>query len=274
VTPDALREHLRAASDGDLLPWSVQTDAAARFGLELSAVEDAALASGLLPSRYRRNRGTVSVADQLRLFRSRVAVVGCGGLGGYLVEQLARLGVGRIAVIDPDVFEEHNLNRQLLSSPAALGRPKVAVAAERVAAVNPAVRVEAHHLAFSAANGPNLLAGCAAVLDGLDSTLVRLELAATCRALAVPVVHGAIAGWYGHVAVQLPGAEAVPFLRGGNRGKGVETTLGNPSFTPAVVASLQVAEASKVLLGRGTLLAGRTLFVDLLGMRFHELPHG
>ena len=84
------------------------------------------------------------MADQLRLFRSRVAVIGCGGLGGYLIEQLARLGVGTLVLVDPDVFEEHNLNRQLLSSPAHLGIPKVDVARERVAAINPAVTVEPH----------------------------------------------------------------------------------------------------------------------------------
>lgn len=269
----ALAEYLAASAEGDLLPWSAQTAAAARFGATLAAVEEAALSSGLLPARYRRNRQTVSVADQLRLLRSRVAVVGCGGLGGYLVEQLARLGVGRILAIDPDVFEEHNLNRQLLSTPAALGRPKVELAAERVAAVNPAVTVEARQVAFCAGNGPELLGGCAAVLDGLDSVLVRRELAGVCRALSLPLVHGAIAGWYGQVTVQLPGSDLQPFFPATGTGQGVESALGNPSFTPALVASLEVAEACKILLGRGEVLAGRTLFVDLLGMRFHELPH-
>ncbi len=270
----ALQAFLGARSDGDLLPWSAQAEAAARFGTSLAAVEGAALSRGLLPARYRRNRETLSLDEQRRLFGSRVAVVGCGGLGGYLVEQLARLGVGRLAVIDPDAFEEHNLNRQLLSSPAALGRPKVDVAAERVAAVNPAVTVTAHRVALSAGNAAALLSGCSAVLDGLDSVAVRRELAAACRDLGVPLVHGAIAGWYGQVAVQLPGEDLAPLLRASASGKGVETTLGNPSFTPAVVASLQVAEAAKVLLGRGRPLSGRTLFVDLLEMEFHLLADG
>jgi molybdopterin/thiamine biosynthesis adenylyltransferase len=272
VAPHPLREHVAARAEGDLLPWSAQAELAERLGTTLAAVEEAALACGILPARYRRNRETLSVQEQLRLFRSRVAVVGCGGLGGYLVEQLARLGVGRIVAVDPDVFEEHNLNRQLLSSPAALGRPKVELAAERVASVNPAVTVEPHRAALSADNGRALLDGCDVVLDGLDSVAVRRALAGLCRALGVPLVHGAIAGWYGQVAVQLPGDDLAPLLRDSATGKGVERTLGNPAFTPAVVASLQVAEASKVLLARGDLLAGRTLFVDLLGMRFHELP--
>lgn len=274
MSATTLRELLASRADGDLLPWSAQCEAARWSGQSLGAVEEVALGAGLLPARYRRNRETVSTADQLRLRRSRVAVIGCGGLGGYLIEQLARLGVGTLVVVDPDVFEEHNLNRQLLSSPADIGAPKVEVAAARVAAVNPAVEVVAHRAAFSRENGRALLAGCAAVVDGLDSVLVRRELAGICAALELPLVHGAIAGWYGQVAVQLPGGDLSPLLRASPTGKGVEAKLGNPSFTPAVVASLQVAELTKLLLGRESPLGRRALFVDLLAMRFEEVLHG
>jgi molybdopterin/thiamine biosynthesis adenylyltransferase len=274
MSANPLREFIAARAEGDLLPFGAQSEATRWFGKTFGEVEEEALGAGFLPARYRRNRETVSTADQLRLRRSRVAVIGCGGLGGYLIEELARLGVGALVVIDPDVFEEHNLNRQLLSSPADLGRPKVEVACLRVAAVNPAVEVVAHRTAFSRANGRELLAGCTAVVDGLDSVLVRRELAELCGALGLPLVHGAIGGWYGQIAVQLPGGDLSPLLRSSPDGKGVEARLGNPSFTPAVVASLQVAELTKVLLGRASSLAGRALFVDLLAMRFDEVGRG
>jgi molybdopterin/thiamine biosynthesis adenylyltransferase len=274
MAANPLREFLAARADGDLLPWAAQCEAARWFGNTLGEVEAAALGWGLLPGRYRRNRQTLSTEDQLRLCRSRVAVVGCGGLGGYLIEELARLGVGALVVIDPDVFEEHNLNRQLLSSPAHLGAAKVDVAHARIAAVNPAVEIAAHRVAFSPENGRALLAGCTAVVDGLDSVSVRRALAAVCAELGLPLVHGAIAGWYGQVAVQLPGGDLSPLLRASPSGKGVEGKLGNPSFTPAVVASLQVAELTKVLLGREAPLASRALFVDLLTMRFDEVRLG
>lgn len=273
MAANPLQEFLAARAEGDLLPWAAQCEAARWFGQSLGEVEAAALGHGLMPGRYRRNRQTVSTGDQLRLCTSRVAVIGCGGLGGYLIEELARLGVGTLVVVDPDVFEEHNLNRQLLSSPADLGAAKVDVARARVAAVNPAVCVVAHRAAFSRENAPALLAGCTAVVDGLDNVLARRELAAACAALGLPLVHGAIAGWYGQIAVQLPGGDLSPILRPSPTGKGVEAKLGNPSFTPAVVASLQVAELTKVLLGRGSTLAGRTLFIDLLAMRFEEVGH-
>ena len=269
----ALQQFVKGRAEGDLLPWSAQVEASRRFGVSVADVELGALEAGVLPKRYQRNRTTISVEDQLVLFRSRAGVIGCGGLGGYIVEELSRVGVGHLALVDPDVFEEHNLNRQLLSSPELVGTAKVEAARARVAAVNPAVTVAASRVALSAGNARELLAGCSIVVDALDNVLTRRELAATCRELSVPFVHGAIAGWFGQVSVQMPGGDILPLLRPTAEGKGVETTLGNPSFTPAVVASLQAAEAVKVLLGRGRPLVSRVLLADLLEMRFEEISY-
>jgi molybdopterin/thiamine biosynthesis adenylyltransferase len=263
---------LQSEADGDLLPLQAQSEAARRFAVTLAEVEEASLRCGLLPSRYRRNRRTISAEEQLRLFRSRVAVIGCGGLGGYVIEEAARVGVGTLVLVDPDVFEEHNLNRQLLSSVADLGRPKVDAGRERVASVNPAVTVVTHQAAFSEENGRQLVGGSSAVVDALDSLSTRRELVRVCRELEVPLVHGAIAGWYGQVTVQMPGKDMSGLL-GSGQGKGVEQKLGNPSFTPAVIASLQATELVKVLLGRPTSLAGRALLVNLLDMVFERLGY-
>ena len=268
---EALSMYVRNNSEDQLLPWRAQAEAAERFGLPLSRVERAALEQSILPARYQRNRRTITVNDQLTLFCSSVAVIGCGGLGGYVIEELARLGVGRLVVIDPDLFEEHNLNRQLLSSPADLGCPKVEAAVRRVASINPAVTVVPIRLAFSSGNGPSLLDSCSLAVDALDNISVRLELAETCSNMGIPMVHGAIAGWYGHVTTLLPGDPPLHGLYPRHCGeKGIEQHLGNPSFTPALVASLQVAEACKLLLGQGNLLHGRTLMIDLLSMEFNE----
>ena len=268
-----LQHFVKSRAEADLLPWSAQLEASRRFGMSLPDVELGALEAGVLPRRYQRNRATLTVEDQLALFRSRAAVIGCGGLGGYVVEELCRIGVGHLALVDPDVFEEHNLNRQLLSSLDLVGTAKVDAARARVAAVNPAVTVASYRAALSADNARELLAGCSVVVDALDNVLTRRALAAACRDLHVALVHGAIAGWFGQVSVQMPGGEILGLLRPTPEGKGVETRLGNPSFTPAVVASLQVAEAVKILLGRGKPLAGRVLLADLLEMRFEEIPY-
>ena len=106
----------------------------------------------------------------------------------------------------------------------------------------------------------------------MDSRSSRRALAGLGAAVGIPVVHGAIAGWFGQVTTLIPGEEALPFLYESAAEKGVEQDLGNPSFTPAVAASLQVAEVCKVLLGEGEPLRGRTLRFDLREMEFLETP--
>jgi len=264
---DSLPIFIRDHADVQLLSWDRQIEAAKRFSVTLAQVEEIALERGILPARYQRNRQAISVSNQLTIFRSCVCVVGCGGLGCYVIEELARLGVGKIVVIDPDVFEEHNLNRQLFSTPANLGTAKVNTAASRIGEINPAVTLIPVQASFSLKNGASLLDGCQIVVDALDSIKVRLELAAICTSKSIPLVHGAIAGWFGHVATQFPGDPTLKTIyQTWESGEGVEQHLGNPSFTPALVASLEVAEVCKILLGQGTPLRGRQLMIDLFSM--------
>jgi molybdopterin/thiamine biosynthesis adenylyltransferase len=269
---EALQQFLSEHSSNGLLPWSAQLSAAQRFGLSYAEVEDAALRSNFLPVRYQRNRQTISVENQLTLLHSRVAVVGCGGLGGYVLEELARLGIGNLVAVDPDVFEEHNLNRQILATLATIGCAKVRAAAKRIAEINPAVTLIPIQAAYTPQNAKQFFEGANVVVDGLDSIPTRLALAESCQQLAVPLVHGAIAGWYGQVTVQFPGDQELSVLYGREAGdKGVEQNLGNPSFTPALAASIEAAEVCKVLLHRGEPLRNRILMVNLLEMTFDEM---
>lgn len=268
-----LVQFLRDRSPDGLLPLSVQTEAAGRYGLTIPEVEDIALAENILPTRYRRNRQMISLPQQLALFRSRAAVIGCGGLGGYIIEELARLGIGMIIAVDPDVFHEHNLNRQLFATADQLGRKKVEAAALRVAAVNPAVTLRPVAEAFDAHNGADLLRGIDVAVDGLDSIPVRLLLAETCDSLGIPLVHGAIGGWFGRLATQFPGDRTMERLYPRNRElEGIEAGQGNPSFTPAVVASLQVAEVVKILLNIGVPIRNRCLTIDLYHLEVDDIP--
>lgn len=264
-------DYLKSRAHGDLLPWPVQQAAAEIYGLTVAAVEEAALEARLLPARYQRNRKTFSTDDQLKFLRTQVAVVGCGGLGGYIVEELARLGIGRIKAIDPDVFEEHNLNRQLLATVERLGTSKAEAARTRVAEINPAVSVVALKERFSKENGPQLFESVHIAVDALDSISARLELTDVCRQLAIPLVHGSIAGWYGQVVTQLPEDSTLQTMYGRCAdGAGVEKELGNPSYTPAVIASLEVTEVAKLILGRGTPVRQTMLVVNLLDMEFNK----
>ncbi|MDD2318505.1 MAG: HesA/MoeB/ThiF family protein [Geobacteraceae bacterium] len=271
---EEVRSFLRKQAEGDLLPWKQQVFASTFFGLTIGQVEKIALELGFLPSRYQRNRNTISVSDQLRIFKTHVAVIGCGGLGGYIVEELTRLGIGHITAVDPDVFEEHNLNRQLYSSPEMLGKPKVEAAQKRVTEINPAVTLTPLKCAFSTLNGVDILQNVDIVVDALDSITVRLELSDICSEAKIPLVHGAIGGWYGQVSTQFPGEDTLQkiYSRATN-GKGVEKGLGNPSFTPAVIASLQVAEVCKIIIGQGSTLAKRKLHINLLDMEIIEIQY-
>lgn len=266
---------LRENAVDNLIALEIQQRAAELFQLTFAAVEGEILRLGLMPRRYARNRRTIGAEQQLRLWQSTVAVAGCGGLGGYIVEELARLGVGSIIVVDPDVFEEHNLNRQLFATPSNLGEAKVAVAAARVGAINPAVTLIPFREHLSRENGPILLENASLAIDALDNIPDRLALAASCEALNIPLVHGSIAGWYGQVLTQFPGERTLETLFGDcGLTKGIETELGNPAFLPALVASLEVAEAIKILLDEGTPLCRRLLSVNLLDMEIVDVTVG
>ena len=267
-----LDEFLKANARGDLLPWNAQEQAMKEFGLTCGQVEQTALTLNILPARYQRNRKTLTTLHQRKLFQSKVAVIGCGGLGGYIIEELARLGVGTIKAIDPDVFEEHNLNRQILCTVSDLGKAKAKVAQKRVKAVNPAITIIPIVKPFSRENGIALFKGMDVAVDALDSVPTRIELAECCETLKIPMVHGTIGGWYGQVTTQLPGDGTVQMIYGNYREtQGVEQMLGNLSFTPAVVASLEVAEVCKLLLGLGTPLQKRMLFINMLDMEIDRI---
>lgn len=259
------------ANDG-LLRWVDQVAASKQFNTSISTIEGRALKQGILPARYQRNCNLLTCEDQYRLFHSHAVVVGCGGLGGHIIEGLVRLGVGHLTIIDPDIFEEHNLNRQTFCTISTLGKSKVEVTAERANEINPAVTISSHVHAFASHNGTKLLSGADIVVDALDSIIVRLELSAVCRELSVPLVHGAIGGWSGQVTSQLPNDNSLESLYAGKEHHtGTEIKMGNPSFTPALVAALQVTETTKILLNLGEPLSRRLLTIDLFDMEFVEI---
>lgn len=233
-------------------------------GLSVRAAEIAALEAHVLPARYQRSLGTLGWEGQLALLRASVGIVGAGGLGGWIIEGLARMGVGRLIVIDGDVFEENNLNRQALATERNLGQPKAEAARQRVAQVNAAVEVLAHCLQVDEAQMVQLLQGADVLVDALDALPTRLALQRAARTLARPLVHGAIAGFVGQVMTILPGDPGLTGIYGEGHvpERGIEVQWGNPAATPMMVAAWQVQEVVKLLTGRGDLLRHRMLFMD------------
>ena len=237
---------------------------AAESRLALRDVEIQALRARILPRRYMRNLGTVGWDGQIALLQSTVGIVGAGGLGGWIIEGLGRIGVGRIIVIDSDVFEENNLNRQAFCREADLGRPKADAARQRIAEVNGAVEVVAYRVRADEEQMVQLLQGSNVLVDALDSLPTRLALQRAARRLQVPMVHGAIAGYVGQVMTIWPEDAGLYGLYGGDRvpEHGIEAQWGNPAATPMMVAAWQVQEVVKLLTGRGEPLRHRLLFMD------------
>lgn len=217
--------------------------------------------------RYERNFPAVSPEEQELLGQKRVLVAGCGGLGGYILEFLGRIGVGHLTAVDGDVFAASNLNRQLLSTEETLGRSKPECARERMAVVNPNVRVTPVTARLTEDNAESLAAGHDVLVDALDNGPSRVILARAAQKLRLPLVSGAISGWRGRVFVLLPG-DSADVLWSGEPG----VTAGNLCFTAAATASVQAAETVKLLLGRTGLLHGRFLEFDLLGGVWEEIP--
>lgn len=222
-----------------------------------------------LAGRYLRNRKTLSEADQVVLASSTVAIVGCGGLGGYMAEELARLGVGHLILIDGDWIEVSNLNRQLMATEKNLGQWKVEAAQERLQIVNSTTKVTVFKEWFDESKKNELLAGANLVCDALDSFAYRVALERACHQLGLPLVFASIAGWYGMIGASFPGDQSVAHLFGRGE-RGVENMWGNPAFTPAVLASLSVAESVKILIGCPVSLRRAWLHVDLLSMEFER----
>lgn len=226
----------------------------------------------MFSKRYERNYKTISHEDQAKLAKTTVAIVGCGGLGGTMAEELARLGIGRLILIDGDVFEESNLNRQLFSTENNIGEKKVDAAMKRLKAVNSEVKLTLFDKWFSEENASILFSGADIVLDALDSINRRVELERACHELNIPLVYAGIAGWFGMLGVSLPGDFSVSkVFKEGEIDKGVEKEWGNPAFTPWVLSSLTVAEAVKIIVDREPSLRKSWLQIDLLYMEFENI---
>jgi len=226
--------------------------------------------------RYRRhlNLAEIGAEGQLALLRGRVVVVGAGGLGCPAAQYLAAAGVGTLGLVDADVVDVSNLQRQVLYGTADVGRPKVEVARARVQAMNPDVRVEAHAVRLRAGNALDVLRGYDVVVDGSDNFPTRYLVNDAGVLLGKPVISGAILRFEGQVSVfdarrgpcyrclfpEPPPPEVAPSC----------AEAGVLGVLPGLVGLVQASEALKLLAGVGEPLVGRLVQLDALEMRFSE----
>ncbi len=219
-----------------------------------------------LPDFFARNIGSITAAQQLKLQEAIVTVIGCGGLGSFVIEELARLGIGSLRICDPDRFSISNINRQLYAQAETLGQYKAAVAAKRVRLLHGQTTVLPVMNRFQEEK-KQLLANTEVVVDCLDNVSSRRELAGLCNQYQIPLVHGAVQQWYGQVGVQLAGGTLIQDLYGSHKEE--ETTAPSVlSCTVALIASMQVAETCKLLLGMESPLHNSWINIDLQRVTF------
>ena len=221
-----------------------------------------------MKQRYLKNKQTITDAEQDVLLNKSIAIVGCGGLGQYIASMLCRIGVGSLSIIDFDVFDETNLNRQLFCNVENIGKSKVVETEKQLRLINPEVSIKAVQSRFSEENAHDFLSGNDVVLDALDSIKDRLILQDACKELSLPLVSAAIGGWFGQLVVINPGDDTLNKIYPNAEQKGIEKLLGNPAFTPCMMASMQVCETVKLILGKSRLKSGEIRYVDLLNDSF------
>ncbi len=228
-------------------------------------------------ARYRRHLTLPEVgeAGQAKLLSGRVLILGAGGLGSPAALYLAAAGVGTLGIVDSDVVEASNLQRQVLHTLHRTGQPKTQSAQEAIAALNPDVRVVGFQERLTAANVERILEGFDVVLDGGDNFPTRYLLNDACVLMGKPLVHGSVFRFEGQVTTVLPHqgpcyrclypapppADLAPSC----------AEAGVLGVLPGVIGLLQATEALKLLLGVGAPLVGRLLSYDALEGRFREL---
>lgn len=227
--------------------------------------------------RYARHLALpeVGLEGQKRLKAGRVLCVGAGGLGSPLALYLAAAGVGTIGLVDFDIVDESNLQRQILHGTKDIGRSKLESAVDRLADVNPHVDVVTHDTRLSSANAMEILANYDVIVDGTDNFPTRYLVNDACVLLGKPNVYGSVFRWEGQVSVfateggpcyrclfrEPPPPGLVPNCAEG----GVLGVL------PGIIGSTQAMETIKILLDVGTTLAGRLMIFDALEMTWREV---
>jgi molybdopterin/thiamine biosynthesis adenylyltransferase len=262
---DRILKSIMQHSRGQTLSLEAAQAIAAKSDCSLRDIEHIAFTSLITPARFKRNN--LNCQQQLRLFQSRVAIIGCGGLGGRTAELLARLGIGHLILTDPDSFSESNLNRQIFCTTQTLGWNKVEVLAKELGTINPTLEFTLNINKFN----KDSISTANIVVDGLDSPAARKSLSALCQKQNIPLVHGAVKEWYGQAGVEEVPGTLIDTLYPDS----LQTSQTPPLVLPmtvALIASIQASETCKYLLSLNSPLKEKFLQTDLLRQEYEIIP--
>lgn len=216
----------------------------------------------------------IGESGQLKLKDGKVLVVGTGGLGSASLFYLAAAGVGHLGVVDSDLVDLSNLQRQILHNTDDLGKPKIKSACEKLRRLNPEITVESFRERLGAQNTAGIIAGYDVVIDATDNFPSRFILNDSCVKAGKPFIHGGIKGFFGQVMTILPGRGGPCYrciFRNPPEAGAVKEPPGVLGSVAGTIGTIQAAEAIKILLGIGEPLSGRLLTYDALGNTFREV---
>ncbi|AUX10638.1 molybdopterin-synthase adenylyltransferase [Halalkaliarchaeum desulfuricum] len=228
--------------------------------------------------RYSRHiiMDEIGPEGQGALLEGRVLVVGAGGLGSPAIQYLAAAGVGTIGIVDDDVVERSNLQRQIIHADDAVGDPKTESARRYVEALNPDVTVETHETRLDTDNAADLLSGYDVVVDASDNFRTRYIVNDVARLEGLPVAHGAIYKFEGQATTLVPDGPCYRCLFPEAPDPGTVpdcATTGVLGALPGTVGCIQATEAMKLLVEEGDPLVGRLLFYDAMEMSFETVSY-
>ena len=226
--------------------------------------------------RYSRHiiMGDVGSSGQRKLMQSKALIVGAGGLGSPSAIYLALAGVGTVGIVDFDVVEISNLQRQILHHSGDIGRPKIQSAIDNIYAYNPDVKVVPHEVRLESDNAMEIISQYDLVINGADNFATRYLVNDACYLLNKPLVDGSILIFDGQATVFLPGQGCYRCLFPSPPPPGMVPNCAEAGVLGALtglVGSIQATEALKYILGIGESLTSRLLLIDALTMKFREV---
>ena len=222
--------------------------------------------------RYSRNILIEQIGEngQNKLLNSKILVAGAGGLGSSVIACLASAGVGNIGIIDNDVIELSNLNRQFIHKPENIGLAKVDSAEQWISEYNPDISVKTYKLRLDEENSSEIISRYDIVLDCFDSYTSKFALNKACVVKNKPLIHGGVTGFSGQVMTIIPGITACLCCLFSEDNSNQYIPQGVISPAVSVIASIQAMEALKLVLNIGELLTNRLLSYDGLSQKFRK----
>jgi molybdopterin/thiamine biosynthesis adenylyltransferase len=212
--------------------------------------------------QYSKNMGIMTDKDLKVIQNTSVIVIGVGGLGGYIASSLVRLGVSNITIVDFDIFDESNLNRQMFATTKTIGKVKVDVVKQELLDINPNTNVVAINNKLDKDFDLSYFNNIDIAFDAVDNIESKLFLESLCTKFKIPLMHGAIGGFYGQFGIVMPGSNILSEIYK-DRKKGLEEKLMSPTFTPAIAANLMIGEFVKLLIEKDALI-NEILFFNTL----------